>query len=66
MLETKTKPIVDTPVELLIHIIKRDDSGEMEDKTLCGKLWDRPVVSSKNICSECKEIAERKGYKWSM
>lgn len=43
--------------DLLIHIVPRDEDGNMTDKTLCGKLWDKPVETSKNICEECKRIA---------
>ena len=62
--KTKTKPVSSKPVELLIHIIKRKPNGDMEDKTLCGKLWDHPVVTSKNICEECQDIAKREGHDW--
>jgi len=64
MIETETKPTTIKKTKLLIHIIKRKPNGDMENKTLCGKLWDHPVVTAKDICEECKEIAERDGHKW--
>jgi len=65
VIETKTKTVIGSPTELLIHIIKRDKSnGPLGDKTLCGKLWDHQVVTAKDICPECKEVAERDGHKW--
>lgn len=63
-MKTKTKPVTSKRQELLIHIIQRNKDGSMKDETLCGKLWDHPVVTSKEICPECEEIAERDGHKW--
>ena len=59
MIQTKT--VTSKRVELLI---KRKPDGSMEDKTLCGRLWDHPVVTAKNICEECKKVAARNGYDW--
>jgi len=61
--KTKATPSQGNAQELLIHIVKRDESGNMKDETLCGKLWDKPVSKPKNLCKECLEIAEKKGYK---
>ncbi len=66
MIQTETKPVISKPTELLIHIIKRKPDGAMGDKTLCGKLWDHPVVTSDNICPECEDIAKREGHKWRL
>lgn len=43
--------------KLLVHIVPRDDEGNMTDKTLCGEMWDKPLEQSNNICPECKRIA---------
>ena len=64
MLETLTEKTTGKAVELMVHIIKRKPNGDMGDETLCGKLWDHPVVTSKNICPECEEVAKKEGHKW--
>ena len=64
IVDTETTPVVSTPTELLIHIVKRNDDGSLKDETLCGKLWDHPVVSAKEICEECQEVAKREGHDW--
>lgn len=64
MIETKVKPSTGNTTKLLIHIVKRKPDGSMCDETLCGKMWDHPVVNSKDFCEECLEIAERDGHDW--
>lgn len=65
MLDTLTEKTTDKAVELLIHIVKRKGpDGELSNETLCGKLWDHPVVTSKNICPECEEVAKKEGHQW--
>ena len=64
LIESKTERSTTYPTKLLVHIIQRDEQGNMKDKTLCGKLWDHPVQTAQDICEECKEIAERDGHKW--
>ncbi len=60
--ETELETTKRTP--LLIHIVKRDKSGNMEDETLCGKRWDHLVVTTKNVCPCCEEIAKRDNHRW--
>ena len=64
VVKTKTKPVTDNSTKLMIHIVQRDENDNMKDKTLCGKLWDHPVVITKEICPECKEIAKRDNHDW--
>ncbi len=60
----EVQPVTGSPTKLLIHIIKRKSNGQLGDKTLCGKLWDHPVQTAKDICEECQEIAKRDGHDW--
>lgn len=40
----------------------RFDGQPFGDKTLCGKLWDRLLAPSQDICPECKaELLRRYG-----
>lgn len=65
--ETKPEMVTGSPTKLLIHIVKRKGpGGEMEDKALCGEMWDHPVMNSKDYCKKCIEIAERDGHDWRL
>ena len=58
----KASPSKGQGIELLVHIVKRKANGDMEDITLCGKLWDKTTPQARNICEECKEVAKRCAY----
>jgi hypothetical protein len=60
--ETKTVTETKTPTKMLVHIIPKDKNGDMEDKALCGKLWDHPVMTAKEICKACVKIAKERGW----
>jgi len=66
MVETKTKaePSTGKGQKLLTHIVKRKPNGLLEDKALCGALWDRVFNKSASICKDCKDIAQRDGHNW--
>lgn len=50
---------------MMKHLIERDRNsdgswGEWKDKTLCGKLWDRPFLAGSLTCGECEAVLRRR------
>lgn len=66
VVDTEVTPTTDNPTKLMIHIVKRKPDGSMGDETLCGKLWDHPVVTAKDICEECQDVAKKEGHDWKL
>lgn len=58
---TKERPVAKPSsghvFRLKVHIVQRDEKGDMTERTLCGKLWDKPLPNVKqDLCEECERI----------
>lgn len=61
----QAKPSSGKGQELVVHIIERKhENGPLKDRALCGKLWDKPVGTTRNLCEDCERIANRDAHDW--